>query len=125
MENAVSGKHLRKKVLEMIESHWPIHPSDVCRKLKIQDNVSNISKIKYHFDKLHAEKKILTKKIDRALVAWPHLIEQSRIQEQDRTPANEANESTKSITENLIENPEQNPKSESELKQELKISNPS
>src|SRR3989338_10298943 len=80
MEDSVkySGKQLRKKVFELITEHWPIHPSAVCRKLKIADSVSNISKIKYHFDKLRAENKILTKKIDRALIAWPNNIEQSR-----------------------------------------------
>lgn len=74
------GKNLRKKVLEHILESWPIHPSEVCRRLGIADNVSNISKIKYHFDKLKKEKKINTKKIDRALVSWPVEIEDLRFE---------------------------------------------
>lgn len=76
--NEFKGKNLRKKVLEQIQDSWPIHPSEVCRKFGIADTVSNISKIKYHFDRLKEEKRINTKKIDRALVAWPAEIEELR-----------------------------------------------
>ncbi len=73
-----TGKKLRKKVHEIISQNWPIHPSGICRKLDIMETVSNISKIKYHFDILRKENKIHTKKIDRALVAWPVEIEKIR-----------------------------------------------
>ncbi len=80
MYKEFKGKNLRKKVLEQIQEYWPIHPSEVCRKIGIADTVSNISKIKYHFDILKEQKKINTKKIDRALVAWPVEIEESRFE---------------------------------------------
>lgn len=75
----LSGKKLNNAVYELIRENWPVHPSDVCRKLNLELNVSNISKIKYHFDVLKKNNKIRTKKIDRALVAWPSDIEKLRI----------------------------------------------
>ena len=76
------GKRLTKKVYELISRKWPIHPSDVCRVLDIEPNSSNVSKIKYHFDILEAQERISTKKIDRALVAWPLKIEKLRIMQE-------------------------------------------
>jgi hypothetical protein len=74
-----NAKALTKKVLEIIKEQWPVHPSDVCRRLNLELNSSNISKIKYHFDILQKQEKIRTKKIDRALVAWPVGIEKLRV----------------------------------------------
>jgi hypothetical protein len=76
---APTGKKLNAEVFQVIKEGWPIHPSGVCRKLKIEVNSSNISKIKYHFGLLHKAGKIHTKKIDRALVAWPSEIEKIRM----------------------------------------------
>jgi hypothetical protein len=73
------AKDLTRKVYEIIEQDWPVHPSNVCRKLEIPTSVVNIAKIKYHFDVLRKQNKIHTKKIDRALVAWPAEIERIRI----------------------------------------------
>lgn len=73
------AKKLQQKVFQIIKENWPIHPSGVCRILKIEDNVANISKIKYHFDILKKKNLIHTKKIDRALVAWPAEIEKIRL----------------------------------------------
>jgi predicted transcriptional regulator len=74
-----SGKELTKKIFEVIKEEWPVHASGICRKLKIEPNMSNISKIKYHVDRLRREHKINTKKIDRALVSWPMDIEKLRL----------------------------------------------
>lgn len=74
-----TGKKLKEEVFLIIKETWPVHPSDVCRKLNIEPNSSNISKIKYHFGLLSREGKIRTKKIDRALVAWPSEIEKLRM----------------------------------------------
>ncbi|MFH0876192.1 MAG: hypothetical protein V1859_09720 [archaeon] len=74
-----TGKALTQKVYHIISKKWPIHPSGVCRELEIPLNSSNISKIKYHFDILKKQNKIHTKKMDRALVAWPRDIEKLRI----------------------------------------------
>jgi predicted transcriptional regulator len=75
----MKGKKLTKQVYKIIQDNWPAHPSFVCRSLDMDCNVSNISKIKYHFKKLEHENLIRTKKIDRALVAWPTEIERLRI----------------------------------------------
>ena len=77
-----SGKSLTEKVYEIICRKWPIHPSDVCRELKMNLNSSNISKIKYHFDLLRKKNRIRTKKVDRALVAWPLQIEKIRVMQE-------------------------------------------
>jgi len=73
------GKVLTERVYEIIANNWPIHTTRVCEILNIEANSSNISKIKYHFDKLREQEKILTRKIDRALVAWPTEIEKLRV----------------------------------------------
>lgn len=75
----LTGKKLNAEVYKIIKENWPIHPSEVCRKLNLALSISNISKIKYHFDVLKKKNKIITKKIDRALVAWPTDIEKLRI----------------------------------------------
>ena len=75
----LTGKNLNIEVYKLIRENWPVHPSDVCRKLSLELSISNISKIKYHFDLLRKKNKIRTKKIDRALVAWPTDIEKLRI----------------------------------------------
>ncbi len=75
----LSGKQLNKKILEIISQEWPIHASGVCRILDLEPNASNVSRIKYHFDKLKKEDKVHTKKIDRALVAWPSQIDKIRV----------------------------------------------
>ena len=77
--SALRGKNLTAEVFNIILQNWPAHPSDVCRKLNIEANVSNISKIRYHFTLLEKSHKIRTKKIDRALVGWPSEIEKLRM----------------------------------------------
>lgn len=74
-----AAKKLTKKVYEIIKDTWPTHPTGVCKELGLEVNVSNISKIKYHFDILKKKGLINTKKIDRALVAWPKEIEKLRV----------------------------------------------
>jgi hypothetical protein len=73
------AKQLTLKVYDIIKEEWPVHASGVCRKLGIEPNPSNISKIKYHFGLLEKQRKIRTKKLDRALVAWPSDIEKLRV----------------------------------------------
>jgi ribosomal protein L24 len=76
------GKKLTETVFEIVSKEWPIHPSNVCRILKIDPNSSNISKIKYHFDILRRDNKINVKKLDRALVAWPSEVERLRVMQE-------------------------------------------
>ena len=75
----LKGRRLTSEVYDLIRENWPIHPSEVCRKLNLELSISNISKIKYHFDILRQKDRIKTKKIDRALVAWPVNIEKLRV----------------------------------------------
>ena len=74
-----TGKQLREEIFIVIKKNWPIHVSGVCRHLAIEDNASNISKLVYHFNQLKKEDKIHTKRIDRALLAWPLEIEKLRV----------------------------------------------
>lgn len=76
---APKGKDLTRKVYEIICHRWPIHPSGICRIIGLELTVSNISKIKYHFDILKQKEMIHTKQIDRALVAWPAEIDKIRV----------------------------------------------
>ena len=75
----VAGKELRKQVLELIKKSWPIHISGICRELDFKENVSNISKVRYHIQILKQNNLIHTKKIDRALVSWPVEMEKIRV----------------------------------------------
>ncbi len=74
-----SAKNLTKKVYDIIRDTWPTYPTGVCKVLGLEPNVSNISKIKYHFGLLKKQGLINTRKIDRALVAWPKEIEKLRV----------------------------------------------
>ena len=76
------SKDLRMEVYKIIESDWPIHISGIARKLGLpvdsDEKKKIIARINYHVNQLKKEEKILTKKIDRALVIWPHEIEKLR-----------------------------------------------
>lgn len=74
-----TGKQLRKAIFEVVEKSWPIHVSGICKELKFEGNISDISKVRYHVYKLKIERLIHTKKIDRALVAWPVEIDRLRV----------------------------------------------
>ncbi len=74
-----TGKQLRKAIFDVVQESWPIHVSGICRVLKFEGNISDISKVRYHIYKLKTQRLIHTKKIDRALVAWPVEIDRLRI----------------------------------------------
>lgn len=68
----------RKEILEIINKHWPVHASGICKVLHIKPTIANIAKVGYHIKQLHKKEKVNVKKIDRALVAWPKEIEKLR-----------------------------------------------
>ncbi|MCJ7450236.1 MAG: hypothetical protein MUP58_00675 [Candidatus Nanohaloarchaeota archaeon QJJ-9] len=79
----LEGNELREEILHLIRKKWPIHVSEVARELDLfpedgDGDKSVISKVKYHFDQLARKDQIHVKKIDRALVAWPHEVEKYR-----------------------------------------------
>lgn len=74
-----SGKQLRNEIFNIVQEAWPIHVSGICKVLKLEGNISDISKVRYHVHKLKAERLVHTKKIDRALVAWPAEIDRLRV----------------------------------------------
>ena len=78
----MKGKTLKANIYRTIQKNWPIHVSGICRKLGIDESASNVSKIRYHIMLLKDENKIYTKKLDRALVAWPVDIEKLRVMRQ-------------------------------------------
>jgi predicted transcriptional regulator len=75
----MKGKELRKNILENIEHHWPAHVKELVRNLGFEVNNNNIKKISYHLKELEKAENIRTKRIGKALVAWPHDIERLRV----------------------------------------------
>lgn len=74
------GVELREKIFEIISTKWPTYVRGVIEELGWdRENISNVTKVKYHFDQLARERRMVIKKIDRALVAWPAEIERLRV----------------------------------------------
>ena len=74
------GVELREKIFDIISIKWPTYVRDVIEELGWdRENISNVTKVKYHFDQLARERRITVKKIDRALVAWPADVERLRV----------------------------------------------
>ena len=75
----MKGKELRKNIMELVEHHWPVHIKELVRSLGLEMNNSNIKKISYHIKELEKKEKLRTKRIGKALIAWPHDMERLRI----------------------------------------------
>ena len=74
------GVELRERIFEIISTSWPTYVRGVIEELGWdRENISNVTKVKYHFDQLARERRIRVKRIDRALVAWPADIERLRV----------------------------------------------
>ena len=75
----MSGMKLRDSVLGIIQRNWPIHVRETVFLLNWDPkDITNVSKVRYHFKQLESSGRIKTKKIGRALVAWPMGIERMR-----------------------------------------------
>ena len=71
---------MRERIYEIISTKWPTYVRDVIEELGWdRENISNVTKVKYHFDQLARDRRIVVKRIDRALVAWPAEIERLRV----------------------------------------------
>jgi len=76
----IRGRSLQNRILKIIHDNWPVHVREVARHLDLDPfDISNVSKIRYHFKSLEKQEKIRTKKIGRALVAWPYEMEKLRV----------------------------------------------
>jgi predicted transcriptional regulator len=75
----MKGKELRKGVLEVVEHHWPVHIKELVMALGLEINNTNIKKISYHIKELEKIEKVRTKRIGKALIAWPHDMEKLRV----------------------------------------------
>ena len=74
------GDELRERIFEIISTKWPTYVRGVIEELGWdRENISNVTKVKYHFDQLARERRIVVKRIDRALVAWPADVERLRV----------------------------------------------
>ena len=70
---------LRDSVLNIVQKNWPIHVRETVSLLNWDpQDITNVSKVRYHYKQLETAGKIKTKKIGRALVAWPIGIEKMR-----------------------------------------------
>ena len=75
----MKGKELRKRAMELIEHRWPVHVKELVRELGLEVNNTNIKKISYHVKELEKAEKVRTKRIGKALIAWPHDMERLRV----------------------------------------------
>ncbi|HDD46332.1 MAG TPA: hypothetical protein ENG42_02565 [Candidatus Aenigmarchaeota archaeon] len=75
----MKGKELRAKIFKIIEMHWPVHIKEIARELEIEIDNTAIKKISYHLKQLEKAEKIRTKRIGKALVAWPTDMEKLRV----------------------------------------------
>jgi predicted transcriptional regulator len=75
----MKGKELRNNIMELVEHHWPAHIKELVRALGLEINNNNIKKISYHIKELEMAEKIRTKRIGKALIAWPHDMERLRV----------------------------------------------
>ena len=80
--NSDVAKISKERIFEVIEKHWPINISGIARELGLNPDGEHqkrvVARISYHINKLKQEEKVHTKKIDRAVVIWPHEIEKIR-----------------------------------------------
>jgi len=74
----MKGKELRKNIMENIDHYWPVHVKELVRNLGLEMNNNNIKKISYHIKELERVEKVRTKRIGKALIAWPHDMEKLR-----------------------------------------------
>lgn len=74
----MKGKELRKNIMENVDHYWPVHVKELVRNLGLEMNNNNIKKISYHIKELEKTEKVRTKRIGKALIAWPHDMEKLR-----------------------------------------------
>ena len=81
----VKRKIDRENVYKVILNNWPIHITEIAKKMDMLNNVDDderklvITHLKYHVDQLARHEKIKTKKIGHAVVTWPTEIEKLRM----------------------------------------------
>ena len=74
----------RNKILEIIQSDWPVHATEIAKLLELEmlhfnHQKKHVSRINYHIKKLEKEGLIHTKKLGQATVCWPIEIEKIRV----------------------------------------------
>jgi predicted ArsR family transcriptional regulator len=74
----------REKILEIIQSRWPVHATEIAKHLKLEilhfdHQKKHVARINYHLKKLEREGLIYTKKVGQATVCWPIEIEKIRV----------------------------------------------
>ena len=76
----MKGKNLQQTIYRMIQDNWPIHVRETVSLLNWDPmEISNVTKVRYHFLELQKRELIRTKRIGRALVAWPTEMEKLRM----------------------------------------------
>jgi predicted transcriptional regulator len=76
------SKDTRGEIFRIIEKDWPLHETEIAKKLGLKVNGKNqkkvVAMIDYHIKKLEKDELIRTKKIGRSRVVWPQEIEKIR-----------------------------------------------
>jgi predicted transcriptional regulator len=73
------SKDTRERIYRIIEKDWPLHETEIARKLGLKgDQKKVVARINYHVKALEKDELVRTKKIGRARVVWPQEIEKIR-----------------------------------------------
>ncbi|MBN2102157.1 MAG: helix-turn-helix transcriptional regulator [Candidatus Aenigmarchaeota archaeon] len=75
----MKNKPFRQVVLEHIELNWPINTKEIAKGLGMKPDNGAIKRISYHIKNLEKDEKVMTRRVGKALVAWPQEIERLRM----------------------------------------------
>jgi len=73
------GKNLRNLIMELVEHHWPVHIKELVKAVGLEMSNNSIKKVSYHIKELEKAEKVRTKRIGKALIAWPNDMERLRV----------------------------------------------
>lgn len=84
-ENATKPTKTAKRVLELVNSHWPLNPMKAAELLGDKKNLkTSSSKYLYHFRRLSKAGLIEMERMGNTYVAWPKDLERMRNIEKKR-----------------------------------------
>jgi predicted transcriptional regulator len=76
------SKDTRGEIYKIIEKDWPLHETEIAKKLGLKVTEESqkkvVAMIDYHVKMLEKDELVMTKKIGRARVVWPQEIEKIR-----------------------------------------------
>jgi len=77
------SKETRVQIYRIIEKDWPLHETEIAKKLGLKVTEKSqkkvVAMIDYHVKALEKDELVRTKKIGRARVVWPQEVERLRV----------------------------------------------